>query len=83
MKQTSTDDLEPDQCVATHNYQYIKNIKPKKKGTQKRELLEKFGTDMGEVTGLGYGKYYIGPQAVTYENEYWDNEKKMTYDELH
>ena len=43
MKQTSTDDLEPDQCVATHNYQYIKNIKPKKKGAKKRELLEKFG----------------------------------------
>ena len=60
MKQTSTNDLEPDTCVATHNYQYIKNIKPKK-SSKKRELREKYGIDMGEATGLGYGKYYIGP----------------------
>ena len=38
---------------------------------------------MGDATGLGYGKYYIGPQPVTYENEYWDGVLQRTYNELH
>ena len=82
MKQTSGD-LDPDQCVATHNYQYQKNIKSKKPVTKKRQLGVKYGIDMGDAKGFGYGKYYIGPQAVTYENEYWNPMEKKTYSELH
>ena len=33
--------------------------------------------------GKGYGKYYLGPQPMTFENEYWDPVEKVTTKELY
>ena len=38
---------------------------------------------MGEFKAMGYGKYYISPQPVTYENAYWNPVEKKTYNELY
>jgi hypothetical protein len=31
----------------------------------------------------GYGKYYIAPQTVTYQNDYWDPKTQRTYKSLY